>query len=669
MKTDRPAQRTRKRGSLPARLRKWITAARVPGNGKWRQRLLLLSLVGVSVTLVLALRFLAPATAGIALSLDQVSHMGAGGQVLTAQLLDEDAELTGTYCTAPLVRGQCNAPTADFHSFYPRSDIATEQLINDLKQHATVTVDRQSDKATVRLLTQFLLPLVLLANLFALAFAGRGGSSSIGEVVGFGKMRRGGRRVSTGVTFDDVAGSEMAVAELREVVEYLTDPERFEAYGARPPKGVLLFGPPGCGKTLLARAVAGESGVPFFSIAGAEFVESLVGVGAARVRDLFRQVRLAAPAIVFIDEIDAVGRRRGGGDGGSGGEREQTLNQLLVEMDGFEVTSGIVVMGATNRPDILDPALMRPGRFDRHVTVEQPDYEGRRAILQLHGRGKPIETGVTFDALARRTPGFTGADLANVINEAALLAIREERTEVNLAHLSEAVERVRHGPSRRGHLMQPEERARVAYHEAGHAIAAAVFGHSGEIERLSIVARGRGQGHAVVTGGDRVLATRSQLLSHITMAMAGPAAEELVLGEASTGGESDIERATDVARQVVGRFGMSARVGRIRLYTSDSNSYLGGDYTLSQGLGDSATVFAEEVRRLVDSAHDEATALLVHNRDQLDRLAARLEHAETLEGDELTGLLEAVGRPVAASQRAIRSATRPRARRPAEESA
>ncbi|MHB8508866.1 MAG: AAA family ATPase [Candidatus Dormibacteria bacterium] len=442
---------------LGTRLRRRYSkrAGRGGGGGKAAVRLLFLTLLLLLAGLGFAIRYLDAKPYGNQppVSLDQLGKLADNNQVLFATFLDEDHQVIGQYCTLPLILDATQTPVCPstdakqpalvgkkvaFYAPYLNSDVLTSDLVNRLEAHATVLVDKQAQKATVRALAFFFMPLVILANLFGIIFLAAKGSSGLGDITGFGgigRKRARKKRITNQVTFADVAGSDDAVAELREVKDYLTNPKRFQSMGAQPPKGVLLFGPPGCGKTLLARAVAGESGVPFFSISGAEFVESLVGVGAARVRDLFRQVRLVAPAIVFIDELDAAGRKRSG-EGGSGGEREQTLNQLLVEMDGFEVSSGIVVMGATNRPDILDPALLRPGRFDRHVTVDQPDVHGRQSILELHGSRKPMAPEVDYEFLARRTPGFTGADLANEINEAALLPIRECHSEIGPTQLT-----------------------------------------------------------------------------------------------------------------------------------------------------------------------------------------------------------------------------------------
>ena len=529
----------------------------------------------------------------------------------------------------------------DFYLSYPTSDAFTAILVETAAaSEASVTIDPQSTKAAVRVVATFLLPLMILANLFALLFtAGRGSSSGIGEVQMFGTIAKG--KVGKGIksySFGDVAGADEAVAELREVRDYLRDPEKYEEIGATPPKGVLLVGPPGCGKTLLAKAVAGEAGVPFFSVAGAEFVESLVGVGAARVRDLFARVRAVSPAIVFIDELDAAGRKRGAGGGGNE-EREQTLNQILVEMDGFDVSQGMVVMGATNRPDILDPALLRPGRFDRYVTVEQPDSEGRKLILELHAKNKPMADDVDYDYLARRTPGFSGADLANVINEAALLTVREGSAIVGTPLLEEAIQRVVSGTQKKGRVLTAEERQRAAYHEAGHALVSAATGHGEEVHRVSILARGKSIGAASVRReSDAVLFTKSELFVQLVTSMGGLAAEEMVFGEHSTGAEEDLLRATDVARDMIGRFGMGSK--RRRLLSPNADEYLAGEAQLGDISDATHQEMEAEIDRLLKEAEHEAARLLAHHRVLLDDFAARLAEVETLEGTALQAVLE-----------------------------
>ena len=529
---------------------------------------------------------------------------------------------------------------------YPSSDAAfgvLSELV--ITSGASVSVDPQTSKTIVRSISTYLLPLLILAAAFGLLFtAGKGGGGAIGEVMTFGTMgaKKQKKGLTAPTTFNDVGGAREAVTELSEVVDYLSNPKKYEEIGAIPPKGVLLFGPPGCGKTLLAKAVAGEAGVPFFSVAGAEFVESLVGVGAARVRDLFARVRAVAPAIIFIDELDAAGRKRGGGEGGGSDEREQTLNQLLVEMDGFEVSAGVVIIGATNRPDILDPALLRPGRFDRHITVDQPDAEARVEILKLHARGKPIASSVDFDYIAKRTPGFSGADLANVINEGALLTLREKKPEVETPELEEAIQRVLHGPKRRGRVLSDDERYRAAYHESGHAIVAAALGHAEDVHRVTILARAKGVGTTGIQREEVLLKTRNNLFAEVVVAMGGLAAEEVILGEPSTGAEQDIEQATDLARDIVGRFGMSPQLGRARLLASDIDQFLGNDSGFAHLSEETHQEFDKEVRRLLNEGETEAIKILEENRAALDALAKKVENVETVEGVALYAMLKEV---------------------------
>ncbi len=628
--------------------------------------LLVGALAGLFALLVAALVYLAPPATGERLSVDRLAALAAAGRVEQATLRDQDAQIVGTFTAQPLPGAGIDEGTpgplpADpaaapdgagaFQVPYAGSEATTALLVQTLTAGgAQVDIDPQPAKATVRLLTTLLLPLLILANLFGLLFLlARGGGSGLGEIRGFGTMgKRGGGAVEPPTArFSDVAGADEAVAELAEVVAYLHDPDRYASLGAAPPKGVLLFGPPGTGKTLIARATAGEAGVPFFSVAGAEFVESLVGVGAARIRDLFARVRAAAPAILFIDELDAAGRRRGSGEASGGSdEREQTLNQLLVEIDGFDVSTGLVVMGATNRPDILDPALLRPGRFDRHVTIDQPDIAGRVRILAIHARGKPIGEDVDLDQIARRTPGFTGADLANVVNEAALLAIREGKPGIGTPELTEAIQRVLSGPQRRGRVLSDDERRRIATHEVGHALVAAATGHAGDVQRISVVARGRGLG-SVQLGGDRdaVLLTRGQLLGQLAAAVSGRAAEELVFGEPSTGSEGDLELATDLARDLVARHGMSERLGRLRLMAKQADLFLGGSAGLDRLSGFAHQELDQEMRRIVEAAFATATTVLDSNRGLLDALVAHLLENETLEGPDLEAALARIHLP------------------------
>ncbi|MDQ3932623.1 MAG: ATP-dependent zinc metalloprotease FtsH, partial [Actinomycetota bacterium] len=442
------------------------------------------------------------------------------------------------------------------------------------------------------------------------------------------------------VTFADVAGADEAVEELREIKEFLESPQKFQAMGAKIPKGVLLYGPPGTGKTLLARAVAGEAGVPFFSISGSDFVEMFVGVGASRVRDLFEQAKSNAPAIIFVDEIDAVGRHRGAGLGGGHDEREQTLNQLLVEMDGFDMRAGVILIAATNRPDILDPALLRPGRFDRQIVVDRPDLVGRKAILKVHTRGKPLGEDVDIDVLARQTPGFTGADLANLVNEAALLSARFGKKEITMAEMEEAIERVVAGPERRTRLMSEKEKRTVAYHEAGHAIVGHALPNADPVHKISIIPRGRALGFTMqLPTEDKYLVARGELIDRLAVMLGGRVAEELKVGDVTTGAGDDIQRATATAREMVTQYGMSERLGPVVLGQKDHQPFLGRDLGTHQDYShEVAYEIDEEVRRLIDEAHDEALEILVENATVLQSVATRLLELETVDRDEIEEL-------------------------------
>ena len=654
-------QSTRKR--MRRRVKEWrlrrrrARQAKKKGGGRRMTVVLALLVTFLLGAFAWSLWFLLSGTpTGRQLTLDQVAGLSTSQRIESATFLDEDNRVVGRFAKpAAGAAANTGGPTAtvvggsgDYWAAYPKSGAAFGPLYERLTASgAAVRVDQQARKAVVRAVATFLLPLLILAGVFGLLFAsGKGGGGGIGEVLSFGTIgkKRQKRGLSAPTTFADVGSAEEAVTELSEVVDYLRDPEKYDAIGAVPPKGVLLFGPPGCGKTLLAKAVAGEAGVPFFSVAGAEFVESLVGVGAARVRDLFARVRAVAPAIVFIDELDAAGRRRGsgGGEGGSD-EREQTLNQLLVEMDGFEVSAGVVVMGATNRPDILDPALLRPGRFDRHITIEQPDHQGRTAILQLHARGKNLSPDVDLEYVAKRTPGFSGADLASVVNEAALLTLRQSKPFIETPELEEAIQRVLHGPQKRGELLTPEEERRTALHESGHAVAAVALGQADDLHRVTILARGGGLGGTTLRrDGKTSLLTRSQLYAKLVVALAGVAAEEMELGEPSTGSEDDLQAATSLARDIAGRFGMSPALGRPRLLASDVDVFLGGGSSLAGLSGDLHTTLHTEVRRLLTAAERDAAKVLRANHAALTAMAAALEADETLEGAALTKMLSRV---------------------------
>jgi cell division protease FtsH len=473
------------------------------------------------------------------------------------------------------------------------------------------------------------------------------------RMMNFGKARaRMVSKESPQVTFADVAGVDEAVEELQEIKEFLSEPMKFQSVGAKIPKGVLLYGPPGTGKTLLARAVAGEAGVPFYSISGSDFVEMFVGVGASRVRDLFDQAKANAPAIIFVDEIDAVGRHRGAGLGGGHDEREQTLNQLLVEMDGFDPNANVIMIAATNRPDILDPALLRPGRFDRQIPVEAPDMTGRNAILRVHAKGKPMAPGVDLDVIARRTPGFTGADLANVLNEAALLTARAGAQLIDDRALDEAIDRVIAGPQKRTRVMNDKEKKITAYHEGGHALVAAALRYTDPVTKVTILPRGRALGYTMVMPTeDKYSTTRNELLDQLAYAMGGRVAEELVFHDPTTGAANDIEKATGLARKMVTQYGMSQRVGALKLGQSSGEVFLGRDVGHQRDYSeDVAGLVDDEVRKLIEAAHDEAWEILVEHRAVLDELVLALLERETLNQNELaevfTGVVKRPPRPV-----------------------
>ena len=489
-------------------------------------------------------------------------------------------------------------------------------------------------------------PLLLLGGLFFLFRRAQGGGGG-NPAMQFGKSKaRVQMEPSTQVTFTDVAGIEGAKLELTEVVDFLKNPDRFTAVGAKIPKGVLLVGPPGTGKTLLAKAVAGEAGVPFFSISGSEFVEMFVGVGASRVRDLFEQAKKNAPCIVFIDEIDAVGRQRGAGLGGGNDEREQTLNQLLTEMDGFEGNTGIIIVAATNRPDVLDAALMRPGRFDRQVTVDRPDYAGRLQILNVHARGKTLSKDVDLDKVARRTPGYTGADLANLLNEAAILAARRELTEVSNDEISDAIERVMAGPEKKDRVMSERRKRLVAYHEAGHALVGALMPDYDPVQKISIIPRGNAGGLTFFTPSEERmesgLYSRAYLQNQMAVALGGRVAEEIVYGEdeVTTGASNDLQQVASTARQMITRFGMSDTLGPVALGRAQGGMFLGRDIAAERDFSeDTAATIDKEVSELVDCAYKRATKVLVDNRAVLDELADMLVEQETVDAEELQELL------------------------------
>ncbi|MFC3690215.1 ATP-dependent zinc metalloprotease FtsH [Aquipuribacter hungaricus] len=520
-----------------------------------------------------------------------------------------------------------------------------EDVLRLLDQHPPADgVDETNPQTSV--LTSLLLtvlPLILILGLFWFVLSRMSGGGN--RVMQFGKSKA--KLITKDmpkVTFADVAGAEEAVEELTEIKEFLSEPAKFLAVGAKIPKGVLLYGPPGTGKTLLARATAGEAGVPFYSISGSDFVEMFVGVGASRVRDLFEQAKQNAPAIIFVDEIDAVGRHRGAGMGGGHDEREQTLNQLLVEMDGFDVKTNVILIAATNRPDILDPALLRPGRFDRQITVEAPDMQGRLKILQVHGKGKPLAEGVDLESIARRTPGFTGADLANVLNEAALLTARSDAQQITDATLDEAIDRVMAGPQKRTRLMNDKERLITAYHEGGHALVAASLPNTDPVAKITILPRGRALGYTMVLPTeDKYSTSRNEMLDQLAYALGGRVAEELVFHDPTSGAANDIEKATGLARKMVTQFGMSEEIGAIKLGSASGEMFLGRDMGHERDYSESvAATVDREVRRLIEAAHDEAWEVLVEHRPILDRLVKELLEKETLGAEQIAAIFSDV---------------------------
>jgi cell division protease FtsH len=592
------------------------------------------------------------------LTIGEFENELADGNIETATFHEADQKIVGEMSDG-----------TPYETTYPLD--YQKDLIDELKAaDVPFESDPQRGSALLGFLFQ-LIPVILIVGAFIFIMNQSQGGG--GRVMQFGKAKAKLVTKDTPKTsFSDVAGVDEAIEELMEVKEYLQNPAKFQAMGAKIPRGVLLFGPPGAGKTLLARAVAGEAGVPFFSISGSDFVEMFVGVGAARVRDLFEQAKQSAPAIVFIDEIDAVGRHRGAGLGGGHDEREQTLNQLLVEMDGFDQRTAVILMAATNRPDILDPALLRPGRFDRHVTVDRPDLEGRKAILNVHARGKPFDETVDLATVARRTPGFTGADLANVINEAALLAARWGKKAVGMKEVEEAIDRVMAGPERKSHVMSEREKRVIAYHEGGHALVAHVLPNTDPVHKISVIPRGRALGYTLtLPEEDKFLMTREELADELAMLLGGRVAEELIVGDITTGAANDIERATKVAKQMVTEYGMSDVIGPLTLGQKQHEVFLGRDFQSQPDYSDQvAFEIDNEIRRLIDEAHDEALEILQEGRIKLDELAAMLIERETLGREEVEAFLADIPkRPqrdlsvrsagLAISRRAIRTGGKP----------
>jgi cell division protease FtsH len=570
------------------------------------------------------------------ISLSQLATAVKAGQVQEIVVKGAEVEVIQDASQPPVVtRREANTPL-------------TETLIGlgvESAQLARVKITYEAPGNTGNWLALLvnLLPILFIAGLFFILFRQTQGSNN--QAMSFGKSRA---RLFTGdkptVTFDDVAGSDEAKQELEEIVEFLKEPQKFAALGARIPKGVLLVGPPGTGKTLMAKAVSGEAGVPFFSISGSEFVEMFVGVGASRVRDLFEQAKRNSPCIIFIDEIDAVGRYRGTGLGGSHDEREQTLNQILVEMDGFGTDTNVILIAATNRPDILDPALLRPGRFDRRVTMDRPDVKGRMAILNVHVRGKPVAPDVDLEAIAKQTPGFVGADLENVVNEAAILAARRNKRAIGMAELQEAVERIgMGGPERRSRLISARDKEVIAYHEAGHAIVARMVEHSDPIQKITIVPRGGAGGYVWrVSDRDRVLVARSYYLDSIAVALGGRVAEELIFGDVSNGASQDIQQLTSTARSMVTRFGMSEKMGPLQFGQQDEMVFLGRELAEQRDYSEEvAEQIDAEVRQIVDEAYQRVRKMLGTNLDLLHTVARALLDRETLSHDEFEEVFQA----------------------------
>jgi cell division protease FtsH len=627
---------------------------------------LALASVGLLIAFFSLLGAIGPSSHGSQLPISRVLSLANHGQIATATLLDHDNRVEvalrmpaseSANSQAAAQTGGINVPgrsnlsgqaALEYWAAYPSSGVQTQQLLQALEHSGTViTVDQQSGKAQRAILVQFLIPIVLLVCLFAL-FMRFGADGGAGGIAGFSKFTGKGKRKGKGtlhqVTFSDVAGAGEAVAELREIRDYLADPSKYLAVGAAAPKGVLLVGPPGTGKTLLAKAVAGEADASFFSLSGSDFVESLVGVGAARVRDLFAKARKTAPAIIFIDEFDAAGRKRGAGIGQGNDEREQTLNALLVEMDGFGGDGGLVVMGATNRPDILDPALLRPGRFDRQVTIDVPDVHGRLEILRLHGDKRPMGADVSLEEIARLTPGFSGAELANVINEAALLSVRDANHQIDQATLEEAIDRVVAGPAKK-HILTEPERWLISIHEASHVVVAEALGQASVSRKVSIVARGRTLGTAahMLTDRDQLIQTEPDLQAQLTVIVSGTAGERMAFGHLSSGVSDDLHAATSLARTMVTSFGMSDALGPVTIGEKGGEVFLGASLQDLGSVGPSTLdAIDREVERLVGDAEAKAAVILDRNWQAVEETAHALIEHETLSGVALDAVLSTV---------------------------
>jgi cell division protease FtsH len=578
------------------------------------------------------------------IAFSQVVTEVKSGSVQKIVAQEENNKLT--ICDTKDCKGQVQTSTkeptvAGMYDYLKSAGVSQDEL-----DKITFEVQPAAQWGSLLSILGFLLPTLILIGAFVFMMRQAQGTNS--QAMSFGKSRA---RLFTGnkptITFADVAGVDEAKQELAEVVEFLKYPDKFNALGARIPRGVLLVGPPGTGKTMLSRAVAGEAGVPFFSISGSEFVEMFVGVGASRVRDLFDQAKRNSPCIIFVDEIDAVGRQRGAGLGGSHDEREQTLNQILVEMDGFDSQTNIIVIAATNRPDVLDPALLRPGRFDRQVVLDRPDIKGRMAILQVHSRGKPLDKGVLLETLAKQTPGFSGADLENLVNEAAILAARRNRKTITMSELEEAIDRVIAGPERRSRIISEREKAITAYHEVGHALVARMLANVDPVHKISIIARGMMGGYTrVLPGEDRYMWSKGQFKDNLAFALGGRAAEEIVFNEITTGASNDIERVTEMARMMVTRYGMSQKLGLVALGRKEELVFLGREISEQRNYSDEiAYEIDKEVRALVDEAYDKAKEILTMYKDKLIEISELLIEKETLDAVDFEALFDGMPRP------------------------
>jgi len=599
-------------------------------------RTILIYVAVIATVVVVVNAFVTTSGEGTELTLTDLERSIAAGEVDSVVLKQKSNTVEGEF-KPPAARGGSTVFTSSYPDGY-EGDL-TQVLID-----AGVELDTDPENASLfQVFLGSVLPYLLIFGIFIFILMQMQGGGN--RVMQFGKSRaKQVTRDQPKVTFKDVAGIDEAVEELQEIKDFLASPQKFRAMGAKIPKGVLLYGPPGTGKTLLARAVAGEAGVPFFSISGSDFVEMFVGVGASRVRDLFEQAKAAAPAIVFIDEIDAVGRHRGAGLGGGHDEREQTLNQLLVEMDGFDVNKGVILIAASNRPDILDPALLRPGRFDRQIMVDRPDLRGREEILDVHAKGKPLAPGVDLEVLARQTPGFTGADLANLINEGALLAARHGKSEISMIELEEAIERVVAGPERKTRVMSEQVKLVTAYHEGGHALVGYALPNADPIHKVSIIPRGRALGYTLALPlEDKYHVRRSELVDRLAMLLGGRTAEEMIFVDPTTGAADDIEKATNIARKMVMEYGMSDRLGPMRYGKPEGEVFLGKDYARQQDYSDEiASKIDEEVRYLINQAHEEAREILSAHRSELERIAEVLIEKESVDADEVREIFAAV---------------------------